>query len=354
MSAPIVPPRPARATAGPTAVKDSIPPVPPRPGRKQDPSPIREDATRSPLNELPDPLSRVSTRRSQSHLNVVEVPSRPPIVHLPSVGQEGLEYSSYDQLPAEAHGVTVLTEDVNPEPKNVSAQVPLHAPKASVPQSTAKSRIQTVTRTDSTQAAAAGIGKARPEDDVHKTPADPTISLSRVSTKNDDLKRVPSTEPHPLKSKTSSNRSSSSLPSGTPKAGSIQESFQEQGIPQVGMQIPLYPNAGDVQAPSPAPAQSQHAPGIGFFNDGSTRAHHRKRSSRQEFGPPGSYGLHGHGQEPHDHFEKAWQAKHPDEAAVEGYNVYGNLNAPRPETALSSEELNKLVNQNLDVGMGGC
>ena len=115
------------------------------------------------------------------------------------------------------------------------------------------------------------------------------------------------------------------------------------------MQIPLNPNAGDVQAPSPAPTQSQFAPGVGYFNDGSARAHNRKRSARQEFGPPGSYGLHSHGQEPQDKFERDWAAKNPDKAALEGYNAYGT---PRPETALSSAELNRLVSQTSDVGMG--
>jgi hypothetical protein len=92
--------------------------------------------------------------------------------------------------------------------------------------------------------------------------------------------------------------------------------------------------------------------GIGFFNDGSARNHHRKRSSRHEFGPPGSYGLHGHpGQEPSDQFERDWVMKHPEEAAKEGYNVYGGL-APRPSTAMSSAQLNQLVHSNSDLGMG--
>jgi hypothetical protein len=129
------------------------------------------------------------------------------------------------------------------------------------------------------------------------------------------------------------------------------EGNHEQGIPEIGMQIPLNPNAGDVQAPSPAPTQSQYAAGVGFFNDGSARAHQRKRSARHEFGPPGSYGLHSHGQEPHDQFEREWYAKNPEKAAAEGYYMHG---ATKPETALSSAELNKLVNQNVDIGVGRC
>jgi hypothetical protein len=299
-------------------------------------------------------MGGVSKRRSSGSLNPVDVPPRPPSVQaLPSVGQEGSEYASFDVLPDEAHGVKVTngSGEADVQTRNVSANMPLHAPKASIPQSTAKSRIETVTRTDSTQAAAAGIGKARPDDDVHRGPGDSTSSLSRVPTKNDDLMRVPSTEPQPLtqlRSKTSFNRSTPSLHPVSSRPGSVNEGH-EQGIPEIGMQIPLYPNAGDVQAPSPAPTQSQFAPGIGFYNDGSARAHHRRRSSRNEFGPPGSYGLHGHGMEPHDQFEREWIKKHPDQAAVEGYNIHG---PPRPETALTSAELNRLVKQSEDVGMG--
>lgn len=328
--------------------------MPPRPARKFDPSPVREEHTRSPLNE-PFPLSPASKRRSSSHLAAGEMPARPPTVSLPSVGQEGSEYASYDQLPPEAHGVSVNGSETSPQQTvNVSANMPLHQPKASVPQSTAKSRISTVTRTDSTQAAAAGIGKAKPDDDVHNTTD--SASLSRTTTRDNDLRRVPSAEPHPLRQQVSNNRSTSSLRHSRP--GSVHEFGDEykheEGIPEIGMQIPLHPNAGDVQAPSPAPGLPQHTPGVGFFNDGSARAHSRRKSARQQFGPPDSYGLHGHHgySDHHDQFERDWCAKHPDQAAKEGYNVYGNLNTPRPETALSSEELNRLVNQTDDVGMG--
>ena len=283
-------------------------------------------------------------KRSQNNLSTLDVPLRPSIQTIPSIGQEGNEYASFDQLPAEAHGVETTKVDAPEQTRNVSSNMPLHAPKASVPQSTAKSRIETVTGTDSTQAAAMGIGRAKPADDVHKLAPD---STSRVSTKADELTRV-QTEPQ-LKSKTSFNHSTPSLHATSRPGSMYNEGNHELGIPEIGMQIPLYPNAGDVQAPSPAPTQSQFAPGIGYFNDGSARAHNRRKSSRQEFGPPGSYGLHSHGQEPQDQFERDWIAKNPDRAVVEGYTAYGT---PRPETALTSAELNKLVNQNSDIGMG--
>ncbi|KAI7471058.1 hypothetical protein KC351_g12310 [Hortaea werneckii] len=361
MSAPVVPPRPQRAQAPSNQEQQSqpqpqpqqqqqAPQIPPRPIRKTDPSPDREAYTRSPLN-FPPPTNGSNGPRSSSNLGV-EPPRRPPSIALPEeVGQEGLEYTSYDQLPAEAREEQPAVEE---QKRNVGAELPMHAPKASLPQSAAKSRIQTVTRTDSSQAEAAGIGKARPHDES----VDSSTSLSRTTSreqpgsKKDHLGRASSSEgSHPLRGRSSFNRSSPHL--GTsPRPGSahgVEGNDHEEGIPEIGQQIPLYPNAGDVQAPSPAPTLSQHTPGIGFWNDGSQRAHHRKRSSRHEFGPPGSYGLHGHGpREPADQFERDWIAKHPEEAAKEGHTPF----MLRPESALSSDQLNRMVHENRDVGMG--
>lgn len=339
MSTPIVPPRPSRNTA--TAPADNTPQVPIRPLRKLDPSP-----SRSPFNELPNAWGVIGKKSSQNGVQA-EAPQRPPNITLPSVGQEGSEYASYDLLPPEAHGVRTGAVQAPEQMRNVSANMPLHAPIASVPQSTAKSRISTVTRTDSTQAAAAGIGTAKPDDDVHKASPEPTALLA--PSKGDDLRRVASAEPTPLRQMTSFNRSTPTLQHSSSKPASVHEGNHDHGIPEIGRQIPLYPMAGDVQAPSPAATQSQFMPGIGYFNDGSTRAHNRKRSSRQEFGPPDVYGLHTHGQEPSDKFERDWVARNPDKARLEGYNSY---DLSRPATALTSEQLNKLVNQSYDIGMG--
>ena len=351
MSTPTIPARPTRSQQNaPTAV-NNMPQIPPRPARKLDPSPNRD--VRSPLNEPPNPVNTFMKRPSQSNLSTAEGPARPPSVSLPSIGQEGSEYASYDQLPAEAHGISSNVGVEAPEQtRNIAGDMPLHAPKASVPQSTAKSRIQTVTKTDSTQAAAAGIGSAKPDDDVHKAPLDASPGLPPLtSSRTDGLGRVPSADPLPLRQKPSFSKSSPALPLSSSKPGSINEGLHEYelGIPEIGRQVPLLAMAGDVQAPSPNPTQSQFTQGVGFFNDGSARAHNRKRSGRHEFGPPGSYGMHSHDTEPHTHFERDWYMKNPDKAAMEGFNVYGT---PRPETALSSEQLNRMVTQTNDVGMG--
>ncbi|WPH02036.1 Hypothetical protein R9X50_00489100 [Acrodontium crateriforme] len=363
-AAPPIPARPQRAqpqaapaatvaTTAAAAAVHSIPQIPPRPARKMDPSPEREAFTRSPLNALPGTQAYTRPPPQSTHLDVKndgELMRRPSIDLPKEVGQEGFEYTSYDQLPAEAHGVTDASNHAQvvdpPQTRNVSADIPLHAPTASFPQSTATSRIASVTRTDSRQAAAAGLGKARLDDEVNPSSAHPS-PLSRAVTHPDEpLKRAPSNEPHhPLRVRSSFNASTPSLHSSS-KPSSIHD--PHEGIPEIGMQIPLYRNAGDVQAPSRGSHHPQHAPGIGFFNDGSARAHTRKRSSRQDFTSADIYGLHGHGREPQDQFEREWVAKHPKEAAAEGYNVY----LPRPETALSTEQLNKLVQSSEDLPMG--
>nr|POF03775.1 hypothetical protein CFP56_21531 [Quercus suber] len=342
------PARPLRTQQhAPSTTSHDQPRIPPRPIRKTDPSPDREAFTRSPLNDLPGVNGGIGRPPSRPSNLGVEAPRRPPSISFQSdAGQEGSEYDSYDQLPPDAHGVKLAGNEATT--RNVSADIPLHAPKASLAQSTAKSRIASVTRTDSTQAAAAGIGKARPDDDTHMGPTE-THPLGRVTSRDDHIRRPPSTDVHPLRARASFNRSSSSLPSGgTPRPPSIHSVDHHDGIPTHGMYVPLLADRGDVQAPSPGPAQTPHAPGIGFFADGSGRNHHRKRSSRHEFGPPDSYGLHGHGLTSQDQFEKEWVQKHPEEAAKEGYATF----TPRPSTALTTEQLNKLVHENQDVGMG--
>ncbi|EME77442.1 uncharacterized protein MYCFIDRAFT_89258 [Pseudocercospora fijiensis CIRAD86] len=344
MSQPSLPPRPQRNNA--SATKNDTPLVPPRPVRKTDPSPDREGATRSPFNLPPTSLSnkpQVTKRTSQ------ELPRRPPSVSLPTLGQEGAEYSSFDELPAEAHGVSA-SEEPGEQTRNVAVDLPMYQPKASVPQATATKNIQKIRDTDSTQAALAGIGRSKPADDVHKLPPG-DASPSGVARVTSNIKRAPSAEPpNVLRTKASFNRSTSSLQPldrTTSRPGSLfGGDDHEHGIPVIGQQVPLLAMAGDVQAPTPSGGSSVHSPGIGFFNDGSVRSHQRKRSSRQEFGPPDSYGIR-HDADHADQFEREWVRKHPEEAAKEGYH----LHLPKPESALSSEQLNRIVRES-DSGAG--
>ncbi|KAF1826024.1 uncharacterized protein K489DRAFT_104189 [Dissoconium aciculare CBS 342.82] len=336
MSTPNIPPRPQRTQASAAAAHDETPVIPPRPVRKVDPSPDREAYSRSPFNILPGAVSRPPPSPARAE---ADVPRRPPSVALPSIGQEGSEYSSYDQLPADALEAQKGLE-ADGQTKSVSADLPMHQPTASVSQSAATRQIQTVTRTDSASAAAAGIGRQSSSD--HAAAEAGSVPLTRTTSNTAGGRRPSSTEPHPLRARASFNRSTASLhPQERTTSRPPSAHGDYHGIPEIGRQIPLYKNAGDVQAPSPSLNQTQHAPGIGFFNDGSSpRNHTRKRSTRQEFGPPDSYGIR-HDHERQDKFERDWQAKHPEEAAKEGYH----LHVPRPPTALTSEQLQKLVDQ---------
>lgn len=260
-------------------------------------------------------------------------PQRPPSVSLPSIGQEGNEYADIEyEKPQE-----VATES-NPSPneptqtRNVGSDLPLHAPRPSFSSSTAKARVSTVTRTDSTQAAAAGIGKA----------GTPVV--------NDDKNLQNPT----LRSKVSFSRTESSASTELPVSAQANDS--DHGIPEIGQRVPMHPDAGDVQAPSPSPFSPTFSPGAGLHSDGTPkhgRHHGRTRSGREVFrGPPGSYGMHGHGVPHTDPFGKAWYEKHPDALVREEHGQYGSGVGGRGEWALSSEDLNKIVRDTASKGSG--
>ena len=292
---------------GPSVNMD-MPHIPPRPKRsvERSISPERDSFARSPLNDPSTCHGFSSVTKAVPR----ELPQRPPSVDFPTVGEEGNEYAQIQEhLSTPDVGESAPLEQT----KNIAGDLPLHAPKASLPASTAKSRIQAVTRTDSQQAAAAGIGRAVSEDHAFT-------------------------------------RASSSQPSRPTSIYSKDfADTEEQGIPEIGVQIPLYPNAGDVQAPSPSPALFASHTGTSFTPQSGRqtplRHHTRTKSGRDVFiGPPGSYGLHGHGVNMSDPFEKDWYQKHPDDMKKEVQGEYGPaISETRKEWALTSDELNKLV-----------
>jgi len=303
---PQVPPRPARthnqgtSTSAGASLGSDIPQIPPRPiNRRADRSmsPTRESFARSPLNEIPTQTSQAKPSLYSSgsaNNSSSDLPRRPPSVALPSIGQEGNEYAEVFDVPDVATSPT--------QTRNIANDLKLHAPRPSLPESSAKARVSTVTRTDSSQAAAFGIGKASGDD---KDPG------SRS-----------------LKNKTSFASQTSNGPDRPPSSME-----GEHGIPEIGQRVPMYPNAGDVQAPSPASFATPFTAGIGFHNDGSKPRHHgRKTSARGVEAPPGSYGLHGHGIIPHDRFEKAYYEKHPEVSL---------LNQPYSPKVASSSTCNK-------------
>ena len=248
------------------------------------------------------------------------LPQRPPSVSLPSVGQEGNEYADIDYTQDEKAAQDPSTYEPRAT-RNVAGDLPLHAPKPSFSKDNAKQRVATVTRTDSGQAAAIGIGKA-------STPVSST----------DD--RDP--QDRALQQKVSF-RTASSASTERPASSQTEE---EHGIPEIGQRVPMYPDAGDVQAPSPSPFQQQFPAGIGYHNAGTGKPsrHHRRTPSGREVLPPGSYGLHGHGYQSADQFEQQWYAKHPEALEREEHGEYGpGIGGGRGEWALSSDDLNKLV-----------
>lgn len=341
MSAPQVPPRPTRALhphTSPMAFAE-IPRIPPRPGHGmpvRSRSRSRDNFPKSPLNEIPNVGSKGgSIHSSESQYTSdsdFEAPQRPPSVSLPSIGQEGNEYADIEYGRRQETSTISDTNQNEPIPsKNVGNDLPLHAPKPSLSSSTAKARVATVTRTDSSQAAAAGMGKAG-------TPLTSEILQSPA-----------------LRSKVSFSRTESVA--STERPASAQASDSDHGIPEIGQRVPMYPDAGDVQAPSPAPLSQTAPPGIGLYNDGVQRPgrhHSRTRSGREVFrGPPGSYGMHGHGVLHNDQFEKAWYDKHPDALVREEHGQYGpGISGGRGEWALSSDDLNKIVRDTASRGPG--
>jgi hypothetical protein len=167
-----------------------------------------------------------------------------------------------------------------------------------------------VTRTDSERAAAFGIG--RPSSVVEdSTPALP--SNRSLKKKASTTSQLSTTESH------------------------IDD---EHGIPEIGLQVPMYPNAGDVQAPSPSPAIAEPAKG---------RHHVRRASSRNGNLPPGSYGLHGHGVVSQDRLDKAYYDKHPDLLKKE--HVPHHYDRPN-DFSMSSDDLNKIVRDTASHGSG--
>ena len=260
-----------------------------------------------------------SQNASSSNL---DLPQRPPSVSLPSIGQEGNEYADIDYKPDASNKENEAVDTAGGEPyetRNVGSDLPLHAPKPSFSNSTAKRRVSAVTRTDSTQAAAAGYGKA-------PTPSDDKDPHDRV-----------------LKPKVSFRTVSSA---STERPGSSQTE-DDHGIPEIGQRVPMYPDAGDVQAPSPSPFQQAFPAGISYHNAGMQKPsrHHRRTPSGREILPPGSYGMHGHGVVAADQFEKSWYEKHPEALEMEEPAYGPGIGGGRGEWALSSDDLNKLVRE---------
>lgn len=194
--------------------------------------------------------------------------------------------------------------------RNVNEDLHLYAPKPSLPGSSAKAQVEVVTRTDSRQAAAAGFGNFGSPNNAEEEGVKSSLSAIHGS------QREPSRERH--------------------ESVDLKD---EHGIPEIGQRVPMIPNAGDVQAPTPShEAHAEH--------EGERHVH---GPGRRDSVPPGNYGPHGHGARSSSRFEKAWYDKHPEELARE---EHGQLSSPRPECAMSSDDLNKIVKSSAHKAAG--
>ncbi|KAJ5808266.1 hypothetical protein N7474_009535 [Penicillium riverlandense] len=304
-TAPVIPPRPSRSPQPPTTAPD-MPKIPPRPSNRRHDrsvSPMPDSYAPSPFNEWNGPgMTRTTSN---------DLPQRPPSVTIPSLGEEGIEYADLD-----VGNMSDSHHQAPAETRNIGSDLKIHAPRPSLPTSSAKAKLQTVTRTDSRQAAAVGVGRDGP------SPAHEEQERSSRS----------------LHSHASGSRAESST-------ASSERRHSAQLGDEHGIRVPMYPNAGDVQAPSPSPYLEQGSQRSG-------RNHHRSRSHRDSSLPPGSYGLHGHGVQYNDKFEAAWYEKHPDEYVKEEGQYGPGVGTPRPDWALSSDDLNKIVRSPAKPGFG--
>jgi hypothetical protein len=279
-----------------------MPKVPPRPikgraGRSISPNPDR--FAPSPLNEgflsKSPKSSRFSPKANQLY-NSQQLPERPKSVDMPSVGEEGMEYAAMsEELDASREAST------SPEhTRTVGEDIKLHAPKPSLPALSAKQRVATVTRTDSDRAASFGIGRPSSEE-----PAASNRSLKKKASTTSQLSTTESRED------------------------------TDHGIPEIGIQVPMYPNAGDVQAPTPSPAPNLTP------SEGGKRHHNRKTSARGFADlPPGSYGLHGHGVVSKDKLNSDYYSKHPELAKKEHHHYQEDR---ANDFSLPSDALNAIV-----------
>ncbi|KAG8423604.1 hypothetical protein J3458_000489 [Metarhizium acridum] len=289
---PAVPPRPTRSSAK-EAPAHLMPQVPPRPINKRldrSISPGRDRFAQSPLTAgIPsEPINNRLSKHYAQKEQAEDPIERASSVDMPSVGEEGMEYS--------AVAAELEEEERRPsspeQTRSVAEDLHLHAPKPSLPAQSAKQQVMAVTRTDSDKAASLGIGQPSNGEDR---------AVSRASTRK---------------------RPESSISAYSDLGNHTDD---DHGIPEIGQRVPMNKHLGDVQAPSPGPENAK-------------KNHSRKSSGRGL--PPGSYGLHGHGVVPQDKLEKAYFQKHPEALEREQHT-------PRHERhndfAMSSSDLNKLV-----------
>ncbi|PHH90394.1 hypothetical protein CDD83_3808 [Cordyceps sp. RAO-2017] len=271
-----------------------MPKIPPRPAHKRLDQAASSNFDRFAPSPLHGGIMNKANLQSPHHGQTEQPPDvieRSGSVSMPSVGEEGAEYSAV----AEDLQQDERTSSSPEQTRTVADDLKLHAPKPSLPAASAKKQVMAVTRTDSERAASFGIGR-------------PTSTTDeRTASRNSNRKR----------------------PGSSFSAHSDHHTDDEHGIPEIGQRVPMNPHLGDVQAPSPGPSSGSEGP----------KKHHGRKNSARGL-PPGSYGLHGHGVAPQDKLEKAYYQKHPDAMEREQHTP---LHDRQNDFAMSSSDLNRLV-----------
>ena len=296
---PTIPPRPSKKqdTGGSSSAKPP-PKIPPRPTRNLQrkisedrfaPSPLNEGFPKDPKGSRlnPDETDKFS---SEPH----DTPERPGSVTMPSLGEEGSEYAAVTEE---------LRDPESPQPESpehtrtVAGDMKIHAPKPSLPVQSAKQQVAAIARIGSDKAASFGLGKGLSEESLTTSPRKKKSVTSAISTEDG------------------------------------RDIDEEHGIPEIGQRVPMNPNTGDVQAPSPAPGSP------------AASKHNRRPSSRGD----DYYGRHGHGHVTSNRLEKEYYDKHPEELERE---------LPRPyherynDYAMSKNDLNDIIRDTADRGSG--
>ncbi|RKF82350.1 putative protein impact protein [Golovinomyces cichoracearum] len=231
---------------------------------------------------------------------------RPSSVNLPSLGEEGIEYDDVYV------GLENESELPSTKVSNNSKDYTHHAPNSTSPCSS--------TVVDSSMTNHTGSSKTSEKEN----------SIDAITRKEDSQSR-------------STSRNITHADHCIPNLSN------ELGIPQIGQYVPMNPNAGDVQAPPPSLGSHVATGAILSENGAQKRNHTRKLSGRDKDIPSDSYGRFGHGIIiTQDRFDKAYYKKHPELLKKET-GFYGEA---RPEWAMSSEDLNKIVRDTASHGTG--
>jgi hypothetical protein len=288
---PSVPPRPSRSPNKGNNDGKAPPKIPPRPARTLERK-VSDDArfAPSPLNEGFPKSPQASRFAPDKDADKPASGLREPNERLGSISMPPLGKTVTES----AAGPRPQEPDVPEQTRTVGGDMKLHAPKPSLPVQSAEKRVSAVTRIDSDKAASFGIGSK---------------SVADESTTDRHEKTTAS----------------------PPSDEDAHEITDESGIPEIGLRVPMYPDAGDVQAPSPAPQS---------VSPGTLMGHHKASGGQGGEHLPGNHGR-------KDSLDKLYYEKHPDEMEKELAHAHDERSN---EYAMSRKDLDRIIRETADHG----